>query len=101
MMKYLLLLLCISCYASLPPSGHAPKSLHMEAKEDDYPGRPAKEQYVDIPGRVTPSTEDSEDTIPRRHHNRRMAYSNGVTAILTACITGGITLAIHFSECKK
>lgn len=50
----------------------------------------------------TPQTSnESEDTIPRHRHNRRMILSNGVTALLTTAITAGVTLAIHFTSCKK
>ncbi len=41
---------------------------------------------------------DTEDSIPTRHHHRRMAISNGVTALLATCVTAGVTLAIHFSS---
>ncbi len=44
---------------------------------------------------------DSEDSIPKRHHHKRMLLSNGVTALLATCVTAGVTLAIHFSNCNK
>lgn len=93
-------------YSSVAPWKEAApkKSLHMEPKEDDFPGHIARgtNQFaLEINERATPSTEGSEDTIPTRNHHRRMIYSNSVTALLAICVTSGVTLAIHFSNCKK
>lgn len=44
---------------------------------------------------------DSNDSIPRKHHHRRMLLSNGATAVVTALITAGVTLTVHFTSCKK
>jgi len=55
----------------------------------------------DTPSTPAPSTEDTEDTIPKHRHNRRMIVSNSVSAIIASIVTAGVTLAVHFSSCKK
>jgi len=55
----------------------------------------------DTPSTPANSTEGSEDTIPKHRHNRRMIVSNSVSAIIASIVTAGVTLAVHFSSCKK
>lgn len=43
----------------------------------------------------------AEESIAKKQHHKRMIVSNTITALLSTCITAGVTLAIHFSECKK
>ncbi len=59
------------------------------------------EDRKDTPSTPANSTEGSEDTIPKRSHNRRMVVSNSASAIVASIVTAGVTLAIHFSSCKK
>lgn len=59
------------------------------------------EERKDTPSTPANSTEDTEDTIPKHRHNRRMIVSNSVSAIIATLITAGVTLAVHFSSCKK
>jgi|HubBroStandDraft_4_1064222.scaffolds.fasta_scaffold363783_2 hypothetical protein len=47
------------------------------------------------------SSTDTEDTVSKSHHYRRMITTNTITGLLAVTITAGVTLAIHFSECKK
>jgi len=62
----------------------------------------SQEIHIHIDKPETPETsEGTEDTIPKRHHNRRMIISNSVSALLATAITASVTLAIHFSSCKK
>lgn len=59
------------------------------------------EDRKDTPSTPANSTEGSEDTIPKHSHNRRMVVSNSISAIVATVVTAGVTLAIHFSSCKK
>jgi hypothetical protein len=59
------------------------------------------EERKDTPSTPANSTEDTENTIPKHRHNRRMIVSNSVSAIVATLVTAGVTLAIHFSNCKK
>jgi len=59
------------------------------------------EDRKDTPSTPANSTEGSEDTIPKHSHNRRMVVSNSLSAIVATLVTAGVTLAIHFSSCKK
>ena len=60
------------------------------------------EERKDTPSTPANSTEDTEDTIPKHRHNRRMIVSNSASAIIATLITAGVTLAIHFtSKCRN
>lgn len=59
------------------------------------------EERKDSPSTPAPSTEDTEDTIPKHRHNRRMIVSNSISAIVATLVTAGVTLTVHFSSCKK
>jgi len=59
------------------------------------------EERKDTPSTPANSTEDSENTIPKHRHNRRMIVSNSISAIIATLITAGVTLAVHFTSCKK
>lgn len=79
----------------------SPKSSQLNSHDLPALAHPKPEFMIEMTERATPSTEGSEDTIPTRNHHRRMIYSNSVTALLAICVTSGVTLAIHFSNCKK
>ena len=59
------------------------------------------EEPKDAPSTPANSTEDTEDTIPKGRHNRRMVVSNSVSVIVATLVTAGVTLAVHFTSCKK
>lgn len=59
------------------------------------------EERKDTPSTPAPSTEDTEDTIPKTRHNKRMVVSNSISAIVASLATAGVALAVHFSSCKK
>lgn len=90
----------------------SPESLRVpipriDASSDLHRKRLSQEIHIhiqdrkDTPSTPAPSTEDTEDTIPKHRHNRRMIVSNSVSAIVATIITAGVTLAVHFSSCKK
>lgn len=62
---------------------------------------------VDIKDDIPRTTEtpdlsnESEDTITVKSHRRRVVLTNGATAVVSAMISAGVVLAIHFTECKK
>ena len=59
------------------------------------------EEHKEQPNTPANSTEDSEDTIPKHRHNRRMIVSNSLSALIATLITAGVTLTVHFTNCKK
>lgn len=95
-------------------------------KEDDFPGHIAKprpefiEEFKpqrinassnlpdvvleiknnsDIP--ITVTTNNTEETIPKGHHHKRMIVSNSTTALVTTLVVAGVTLTVHFTNCKS
>lgn len=49
---------------------------------------------------ATPSLESdaSTDSVSKRHHQKWLAITNGITAVSVAAITAAVTLAVHFSS---